>query len=199
MLRRICVFAGSSPGANPAYAEAARALGRELAGRGLGVVYGGGNVGLMGELADSAMAAGGEVIGVIPEGLLSREVGHRGLTELRVVDTMHQRKALMYQLSDAVIAMPGGIGTFDELFESLTWNQLGIHCIPCGALNVAGYYDPLAAMMQRAGEKGFLVDPENMLAIASDVDVDAGGLQVLDLNDVGTIADFVMAQTGLNT
>lgn len=155
-LKRVCVFCGSSPGVKPAYAAAAREMGTRLAERGIGVVYGGGKVGLMGVVADAAMAAGGEVIGVIPEGLVAREVGHAGVTELRVVRTMHERKAAMADLSDAFVALPGGFGTWEEYFEVLTWAQLGIHPKPCGLLNVEGYYGPLLAMMDRAAAEGFV-------------------------------------------
>jgi len=154
--RRITVFCGSSGGARPAYAEAARSLGRDLAQRGIGLVYGGGCVGLMGELADAALAAGGEVVGVIPEALVAKEVAHRGLTELRVVPSMHVRKETMAALGDAFVALPGGLGTFEELFEILTWSQLGLHAKPCGLLDVDGYFDGLRALLERAQEEGFL-------------------------------------------
>jgi uncharacterized protein (TIGR00730 family) len=147
VIKRVLVFCGSSPGARPEYAESAAALGRLLAGRGLGLVYGGASVGLMGAVADGALAAGGEVIGVIPRGLVEREIGHPGLTELREVSTMHERKALMAELSDAVIALPGGTGTLDELFELFTWSQLGLIRMPIGLLDVAGYWQPLLAML----------------------------------------------------
>ncbi len=155
-LKRICVFCGSSVGARPAYVEVARELGRTLAGRGLGVVFGGGKVGLMGVLADAALAAGGEAIGVIPEALVAREIAHNGLTELRVVRSMHERKTLMADLADAFIALPGGYGTFEEFFEAVTWTQLGIHRKPCGLLNVDGYYDALLALLDRAVSDGFI-------------------------------------------
>jgi uncharacterized protein (TIGR00730 family) len=150
------VYAGSNPGTNPAYAEAATELARLLASRDIGVVYGGGKVGLMGILADSALAAGGEVIGVIPQDLMDREVGHEGLTELHVVGSMHERKALMAELSDAFVALPGGVGTLEELIEVYTWSQLGLHDKPMGMLNVAGYYDGLAALLDHAVQEGFL-------------------------------------------
>jgi uncharacterized protein (TIGR00730 family) len=153
---RICVYAGSNPGAKEAYGEAAAELARLLASRGIGVVYGGGKVGLMGILADAALAAGGEVIGVIPQDLVDREVGHDGLTELRVVGSMHERKALMAELSDAFVALPGGAGTLEELIEIYTWSQLGLHAKPMGVLNVLGYYDGLAALLDHAVEEGFL-------------------------------------------
>jgi uncharacterized protein (TIGR00730 family) len=155
-MRRICVYAGSNPGAHPAYAEAADALARTLAGRGIGVVFGGGRVGLMGTLADGALAAGGEVVGVIPQDLMDREVGHTGLSDLRVVGSMHERKALMAELSDGFVALPGGIGTLEELIEIYTWSQLGLHHKPMGVLNVRGYYDALAALLDHAVAEGFL-------------------------------------------
>ena len=153
---RICVYAGSNPGRDPAYAAAAKDLARVLAARGIGVVYGGGKVGLMGILADTALAAGAEVIGVIPQDLVDREIGHAGVTELRVVGSMHERKALMAELSDAFVALPGGIGTLEELIEVYTWSQLGLHDKPMGVLNVRGYYDGLAALLDHAVEEGFL-------------------------------------------
>ncbi len=155
-LRRVCVFCGSSAGRDARHAEAAATLGRVLAGRGLGLVYGGGSVGLMGVLADAVLAAGGSVIGVIPHGLAARELAHRGVSDLRVVPSMHARKALMAELADGFVALPGGIGTFEELFEVVTWGQLGIHKKPVGVLNVAGYYDPLVALLQHADAEGFI-------------------------------------------
>ena len=168
-MRRVCVYAGSNPGSDPAYADAARALARLLAERSIGLVYGGGKVGLMGVLADAALAAGGEVIGVMPQALVDREIGHRGLTELRVVGSMHDRKALMADLSDAFVAVPGGIGTLEELIEVYTWSQLGIHTKPCGVLNVRGYYDALAAFLDHAVEEGFLRPQHRaVLTVAAD-------------------------------
>lgn len=155
-MKRVCVFCGSSAGTRPVYAEAARATGRLLAERGIGLVYGGGNVGLMGEVADAVLAAGGEVTGVIPRALMEREVGHRGLTTLHVVGTMHERKALMVDLSDGFVALPGGYGTLDELCEALTWSQLGIHARPCGVLNADGYFDALLALFDHAVREGFV-------------------------------------------
>jgi uncharacterized protein (TIGR00730 family) len=155
-MRRICVYAGSNPGNDPAYADAARALATLLATRGIGLVYGGGKVGLMGVVADAALAAGGEAIGVMPQALIDREIGHPGLTELKVVDSMHERKALMAELSDAFVAVPGGIGTLDELIEVYTWSQLGIHEKACGLLNVNGYYNGLVAFLDHAVGAGFL-------------------------------------------
>jgi uncharacterized protein (TIGR00730 family) len=153
---RLCVFTGSSAGRRPEYAVAAAALGRALAVRGIGLVYGGARVGLMGVVADAALAAGGEVIGVIPQALVGREVAHEGLSDLRVVRSMHERKALMSDLSDGFIAMPGGWGTLEELSEVLTWGQLGFHLKPCGVLNVAGYFDGLLAFVHHAVDEGFL-------------------------------------------
>ena len=155
-MNRICVFCGSSPGARTDYASAARRLGRVLAAQRLGLVYGGSNVGLMAELANAVLAAGGEVIGVIPRSLVEREVAHTGVTELRVVDTMHERKAMMTELADGFIALPGGLGTLDELFEVLTWAQLGLHAKPCGLLNVAGYFDGLATFLDHALRERFI-------------------------------------------
>lgn len=170
-MRRICVFCGSSPGARPIYAETARLLGRTLAERGLGLVYGGAHIGLMGLVTDAALAGGGEVIGVIPESLLRREVGHHGLSELRVVGSMHERKAVMADLADAFIALPGGYGTFEEFCEVLTWAQLGLHRKPCGILNVAGYYDRLLALFDQAVTEGFVAVPQRALVLAeSDVE-----------------------------
>jgi uncharacterized protein (TIGR00730 family) len=153
---RVCVFCGSSPGARPEYAEAARALARELVRRRLGVVYGGGSVGLMGILADAALAEGGDVIGVIPRGLASRELLHAGLTELRVVESMHERKATMAELADAFVALPGGLGTLEETLEVLTWSQLGIRRKPVALLNVRGYWDALLRLLTHAADEGFV-------------------------------------------
>lgn len=155
-LQRVCVFCGSQPGRRPAYLAAAEALGELLAASGIGVVYGGGRVGLMGALADSALAVGGEVIGVIPRGLLEREVGHPRLTQLEVVDSMHQRKARMAELADGFIALPGGYGTLEELLEALTWCQLGIQSKPCGLLNIDGYFDGLKLQLERGVADGLL-------------------------------------------
>jgi hypothetical protein len=159
--RRLCVFCGSNRGAGPLYTEATKEAGRELARRGIGVVYGGGNIGLMGEIADAVLAAGGHVTGVIPEALMAREVGHRGLPDLRIMKTMHERKALMAELSDGFIALPGGFGTFDELFEILTWAQLGFHEKPCGLLNMNGFFDPLLRFLDHAAAERF-IRPENL-------------------------------------
>ncbi|EKV26145.1 Lysine decarboxylase family [Caenispirillum salinarum AK4] len=157
-MRRLCVFTGSNAGARPEYAEAAATLGRTLAARGVGLVYGGGHVGLMGIVADSCLKAGGEVIGVIPKFLMDLEVGHGALTDLRVVNTMHERKALMADLSDGFIALPGGIGTMEELFEVWTWGQLGEHEKPVALLDVAGYYDAMRAFIDHMVAEGFLRD-----------------------------------------
>jgi len=155
-IRRLCVFCGSSPGARSQYAEAALELGSELVARGIGLVYGGGCVGLMGILADRVLAEGGHVIGVIPRALMDLEVGHRGLSDLRIVASMHERKALMAELSDGFVALPGGLGTLDECFEILTWAQLGLHSKPVGLLNVAGYFDRLLGFLDHAVDERFL-------------------------------------------
>jgi uncharacterized protein (TIGR00730 family) len=168
-MRRVCVFCGSSIGQQPAYAESARAMGTLLARRGLGLVYGGGHVGLMGVVADAVLKAGGEAIGVIPQSLADREIAHGGLTQLHVVDSMHTRKAMMAELSDAFVAMPGGVGTFEEFFEAVTWTQLGLHRKPCGLLNVNGFYAPLAAFIDQAVTEGF-IKPVHRTAIVVDSD-----------------------------
>jgi hypothetical protein len=155
-VKRVLVFCGSSPGGRPEYAEAAAALGGLLAARELELVYGGARVGLMGALADATLAGGGKVTGIIPGRLIEAEVAHAGLTDLRIVETMHERKALMAELSDAVIAMPGGTGTLDELFELFTWSQLGLYRMPLGLLNVADYWDPLLAFLEHAVAERFL-------------------------------------------
>jgi len=155
-LKRVCVFTGSSPGKRPSYRAAALELGRVLAARKLGVVYGGARVGLMGVLADGTLAAGGQVIGIIPDALVAKEVAHAGLSDLRVVESMHERKALMVELSDAFVALPGGFGTLDELFEILTWAQLGLHAKPCGLLNVDGYFDRLLSFLDHCVDEGFV-------------------------------------------
>jgi uncharacterized protein (TIGR00730 family) len=152
----ICVFCGSSDGASPAYLASARATGASLAKRGIGVVYGGGRVGLMGAVADAALEAGGTVIGIIPEMLATREIAHRTLTDLHVVGSMHERKALMAAHSDAFLALPGGYGTLEELFEAVTWRQLGYHAKPCAVLNVEGYYDALERFCDDSREGGFV-------------------------------------------
>jgi uncharacterized protein (TIGR00730 family) len=158
-VKRLCVFCGSAAGARPEYAAAARALADELVGRGLGLVYGGGSVGLMGVLADAVLARGGEVIGVIPRGLASRELAHASLTELRLVDSMHERKAIMASLVDGFVALPGGLGTLEETLEVLTWAQLGIHARPVGLVDVAGYFGALLAFLEHAVAEGFVRPP----------------------------------------
>jgi len=155
-VRSVCVFCGASIGANPAYREAAIALGQAIARRGLTLVYGGGAVGLMGTVADAALAAGGEVIGIIPQSLMNAEIGHKGLTRLEVVDGMHARKARMAELSDAFIALPGGLGTLEELFEVWTWGQLGYHAMPLGLLDVNGFYEKLGGFLDQIVEEGFV-------------------------------------------
>jgi uncharacterized protein (TIGR00730 family) len=168
-LRRVCVYCGANVGARPAYADAARRVGRVLGTRGLGLVYGGGNVGLMGVVADAALAAGAEVIGVIPRALVVRELGHRRITELRVVETMHERKAVMAELADAFVALPGGLGTLDELFEAMTWAQLGLHQKPIGLLEVDGFFAPLVAYLDRAVAEGFVrAEHRAALTVASE-------------------------------
>ena len=155
-LRRVCVFCGSSAGNRPEYRAAAEGLAREMVARGIGLVFGGGAVGLMGHLADAVLAAGGHAIGVIPDALVAREIAHLGLPDLRVVRSMHERKAMMADLSDAFVALPGGFGTFEELCEAITWTQLGLHRKRCGVLNVGGYYDPLLALFDSAVQTGFI-------------------------------------------
>jgi len=165
-MKRICVFCGSSFGNRPEYRQAATGLGTLLAERGLELVYGGGNVGLMGAVADACMTAGGAVTGVIPKSLLDKEVGHHGLTRLEVVDSMHTRKARMAELADGFIALPGGFGTFEELCEILTWAQLGFHVKPAALLDVAGYYTPLLQMFDRARDEGFVREVHRGLLLA---------------------------------
>ena len=166
MAKRICVFCGSSPGARPGYAEAAKSLARYLAANKITVVYGGGNVGLMGTLADATLEAGGEIIGVIPRALVNLELSHSRIPDLRVVGSMHERKAMMAELSDAFIAMPGGFGTFEEFCEVLTWTQLGLHRKPCGLLNVEGYYDPLLALFDHAVAEQFVKPAHRQMVIS---------------------------------
>jgi uncharacterized protein (TIGR00730 family) len=168
MIGRICVFAGSSRGVRHAFAAAARQFGRVLADHRIGLVYGGGGVGLMGVVADAALAGGGEVVGVIPRAMATRELAHAGLTEMRVVETMHERKAQMARLADAFVALPGGLGTFDELFEILTWAQLGLHDKPIGLLDVDGYFAPLLALVEHAAAEGFIPPRENALTLVED-------------------------------
>jgi uncharacterized protein (TIGR00730 family) len=169
MLRRVCIFCGSSTGLRPDYRTAAERIAIELAKREVGIVFGGGCVGLMGIVADTALAHGAHVIGVIPSAMVAREIAHFGLPDLRIVASMHERKALMATLSDAFVALPGGFGTFEELCEVVTWTQLGLHSKPCGLLNVAGYYDGLVALFDRAVADGF-IRPENRRIVMADSD-----------------------------
>jgi uncharacterized protein (TIGR00730 family) len=170
-VKRVCVFCGASSGRRAAYAEAARGLGATLAGRGIGLVYGGGRVGLMGAVADGALGAGGEVTGVIPRELVDRELAHGGVTDLRVVGSLHERKALMAELSDAFVALPGGFGTLDELMEQLTWSQLGLHAKPVGLLDVEDYWRPLIELSRHLTAEGF-VRESDLAAIAVGDDAD---------------------------
>ena len=170
-LSTICVYCGSNAGANPAYLDSAQSVGRDLAERGIRIVYGGARVGMMGALADAAREAGGEVVGVMPRQMIDREIGHTGIDELRVVGSMHERKALMVELSDAFMALPGGIGTLDELFEAYTWAQLGIHAKPLGILDVADYYAHLVAFLDHAVVERFLrPQTRDLLVVADDLD-----------------------------
>lgn len=155
-MKTICVFCGSSPGALPAYREAAETLGKLLASRGIGLVYGGGSVGLMGIIADAVLHSGGSVTGVIPRDMAEKGVAHNALTELQYVADMHERKTRMFSLSDAFITLPGGLGTLEEIFEVVTWAQLGYHTRPCGFLNITGYYDHLVAFLDHAAGQGFI-------------------------------------------
>jgi uncharacterized protein (TIGR00730 family) len=164
-VRSVCVFCGSGSGTESAYAETAEALGRTLAESGITLVYGGGRVGLMGVVADAALGAGGEVVGVIPKALTEREIAHAALTDLRVVGSMHERKALMSALSEGFIALPGGTGTLEEFFEALTWAQLGEHRNPCGLLNVGSYYDPLLAVFDHMVARGFLSEEHRSMVL----------------------------------
>lgn len=186
VLTSVCVFTGSSAGALDAYADAARDLASALLSRHQTLVYGGAKVGLMGVLADAVLQGGGKVIGVIPAHLEAKEVAHRGLTDLRVVGSMHERKAVMADLSDAVIALPGGLGTLEELFEMLTWAQLGLHRKPCGVLNVAGYFDRLLAFLDHAVTQRFISDPHRGLLLS-----DQGPEALLD-----RMASYEAVQTG---
>ena len=183
-MRRVCVFCGSRAGRRPAYGAAAAALGKAIARRGLGLVYGGASVGLMGTVADAALAAGGEVIGVLPEGLARREIAHAGLAELHVVDSMHARKTMMADSSNAFVALPGGLGTLEEVFEVWTWSQLGIHAKPVGFLDVEGYFEGLFDFLDGSVAEGFVSaahrglalreeDPDRLLARLADADVSA--------------------------
>jgi len=175
-MRAICIFLGSKSGTNPAYAQATKAMGRELATRGLTCVYGGSDTGLMKLLTDSVLESGGKVIEVTVQALRDKEIFHPGLTELHVVPTMHDRKALMAELSDAFVALPGGIGTFEEFFEVYTWAQLGFHSKPCGLLNVNNYYAPLEALLDNAAQEGFLNCPHRDMVIRADTPA-----EILDL------------------
>ena len=175
-MKRLCVFCGSRGGAAPIYAEMTRQLGRTMASRGLGLVFGGGHVGLMGALADVLLQSGGEVIGVIPQGLVDRELAHQGCTQLHITRSMHERKAVMADLADAFVALPGGFGTLDETFEMLTWAQLGLHGKPVGLLNVNGYFDALLAFLDHTVREGFIKPAHRQLLLAaasSDVLLDA--------------------------
>jgi uncharacterized protein (TIGR00730 family) len=167
-LKRICVFCGSSTGNKPVYQDAATSLGRYLASSGIGLVYGGGRVGLMGKIADSVLGAGGEAIGVIPRDLADKEIAHAGLTKLHVVASMHERKSLMADLAEAFILLPGGFGSWDEFCEIVTWLQLGIHHKPCGIFNVAGYYDALLAQASQAVAEGFLAEQYREMIVVAD-------------------------------
>ena len=171
-MKRLAIYCGSATPADPVYIENARSVGRTLAEQGIGVVYGGGRLGSMGAIADSALAAGGEVIGVIPQALVDAEVAHRGLTELHVVSGMHERKARFTDLADGFVTIPGGTGTMDELWEALSWAQLGYHADPVGLLNTAGYYDHLIAFWEKMGEVGFLrAQHRDLLIVAHTLDV----------------------------
>ena len=167
-MNRLAVYCGSATPADPAYMDLARAVGRGLAERGIGVVYGGGRLGLMGAIADAALDAGGEVIGVIPQALVDAEVAHRGLNELHTVTGMHERKRMFTDLADGFVTLPGGTGTMDELWEALSWAQLGYHAKPVGLLNLGGYYDPIVAFWERMGEVGFLRPQHRELLIVAD-------------------------------
>jgi len=177
-MKRICVFCGSSAGNRAEYRACAEELGAELVRRQIGLLYGGGNVGLMGAIADSVLKAGGEAIGVIPEHLMAREIGHSHLTKLHIVRSMHERKALMADLSDAFIALPGGFGTLEEFFEVLTWSQLGLHAKPCGIVNVLDYYTPLLAMLDHAVEERFLKAQNRARVLARETPIEL--LQALE-------------------
>ena len=169
-MKRLAVYCGSSMGTNPHFADTARALGVEMAERGIGLVYGGGKLGLMGVVADAVIDAGGEAYGVIPQALINLEVAHRGLTELHIVDTMHERKAMMTELTDAFVAIPGGIGTLDELFEAWSWNALGYHAKPFAVLNVDGFWDGMLAFLDHVTQSGFMSPARRaQLFVASDI------------------------------
>jgi uncharacterized protein (TIGR00730 family) len=189
-LDSLCLFCGSSFGARPGYRTAAESFGRTLAELGIRLVYGGGSVGLMGVAADACMAAGGQVVGVIPQLLMEKEVGHKGLAEMHVVANMHERKALMTALSDGFIALPGGFGTLDELFEALTWLQLGYHDKPVGLLNVDGFFDPLIAFIDHARDERFVRDlHRNSLSIDTDLHKLIDKLRAAEAPDTGKWLD----------
>jgi uncharacterized protein (TIGR00730 family) len=164
----LCIFCGTSAGASPIYAEAAAEVGRTMARRGIGLVYGGGNIGLMGIVANAVMAAGGSATGVITQALFEREIAHLGLTSLEILGSMHERKLRMAELADGFVALPGGIGTLEEIFEQWTWAQLGIHAKPCGFLNVAGYFDPLLAMVERMTAETFVAEAHVRMMLIDD-------------------------------
>jgi uncharacterized protein (TIGR00730 family) len=185
-MKRLAVYCGSATPSDPVYIETAHYVGRTLAGRGIGVVYGGGKLGLMGAVADSALAAGGEVIGIIPQALVDAEVAHRGLTELHVVDTMHQRKQAFTDLSDGFVNLPGGTGTMDELWEALSWAQIGYHAKPVGLLNTAGYYDHLIAFYAKMGEVGFL-RPQHQGILLVDAELDGLLAKMASFEPIETI------------
>jgi uncharacterized protein (TIGR00730 family) len=195
-MKNLCIYCGSAVGTNPEYAATARRLGQAMARQGLGLVYGGGQVGLMGIVADAVLEGGGQAIGVIPEALANKEVAHNGLTELHVVADMHQRKALMARRADAFLTLPGGIGTFEEFFETLSWAALGLHQKPLGILNVAGYFDPLLALLDHAVAERFLrpdvlsllvvsTDPEALVADLRDRAPPSGPRQQIDFESNG--------------
>lgn len=193
MMKSVCVYCGSSVGADPVYAEAARAAGAALAARGLRLVYGGGRVGLMGLTADACLAAGGRVTGVIPDFLAVREVAHQGVADMRIVASMHDRKQIMADEADGFIALPGGLGTLEELFEIWTWSQLGRHAKPVGLLNVQGYFDPLLAFLDRMAEEGFVEARHRaMLVVGDDIDALLDGLA--DYKHPGAVAALSRAQ-----
>lgn len=193
MLKRICVFCGSNTGARRAYARAAEELGELLAERKIPLVYGGGKVGLMGKLADAVLANRGEVIGVIPQSLMRKEIAHAGLTDLRVVESMHERKALMAELADAFIALPGGFGTFEEFCEVLTWAQLGLHRKPCGILNVDGYYDHLLGLFDHAVNERFLHPSHRAIVIAKATP--AALLEALPISEIPRVEKWITPET----
>ncbi len=167
-IRSLCIYCGSNPGNRPEYLDQARAFGRMLAQRGIRMVYGGASIGIMGAVADAVLAEGGQVVGVIPQSLVDREVAHSGLTELIVTSSMHERKARMADLSDAFVALPGGIGTLEEIFEIWTWSQLGLHAKPCGLLNIAGYYDTLERFLDETVANGFLRTGHRSMLLSAD-------------------------------